>query len=100
LQENRDAEVTDLLPQPDGGLYASIVFSGVPGESRLTAAKRDGKDADNGPASPPEKFGGRSSLYWFPPNGFPELLTSRTGVAFYRLAKQGDVIVVAAGELG
>jgi hypothetical protein len=102
LQENRDAEVTDLLPQPDGGLYASVVFSGASGESRLTPAKREkeSKDADPTPASPPEKFGGRSSLFWFPPNGFPELLTSRSGVAFYRLAKQGDILVIASGELG
>ncbi|MEO7414337.1 MAG: hypothetical protein ABIZ81_13375, partial [Opitutaceae bacterium] len=101
LQENRDAEVTDLLPQPDGGLYASIVFSGNTGESRLTPPRRDNaKEADPLPASPPEKFGGRSSLYWFPVNGFPELLTSRTGIAFYRLAKHRDVIVIASGELG
>src|SRR5581483_10791885 len=26
LQENTDAEVTDLLPQPDGGFYASLVL--------------------------------------------------------------------------
>ena len=101
LQENRDAEVTDLLPQPDGGLYASIVFSGNTGESRLTPPRRDNaKEADASPASPLEKFAGRSSLYWFPANGFPELLTSRTGIAFYRLAKHGDMIVVAGGELG
>lgn len=102
LQENRDAEVTDLLPQADGGLYASVVFAGTTGESRLTPAKKekDGKEPDSPTASPPEKFGGRSSLYWFPPNGFPELLTSRSGIAFYRLAKHGDTVVVAAGELG
>lgn len=102
LQENRDAEVTDLLPAADGGLYATVVFSGATGESRLTPPKgsKDSKDADSLPASPPEKFGGRSSLYWFPPNGFPELLTSRSGIAFYRLAKHGDTLVVAAGELG
>lgn len=102
LQENRDAEVTDLLPQADGGLYASIVFSGATGEARLTPPKgsKDNKDSDSLPASPPEKFAGRSSLYWFPPSGFPELLTSRSGIAFYRLAKHGDTIVVAAGELG
>jgi hypothetical protein len=97
LQENRDAEVTDLLPQPDGGLYASIVFSNATGESRLTPAKKEG---ENLPPAPPEKFAGRSSLFWFPANGFPELLTSRTGIAFYRLAKHDDTIVVAAGELG
>jgi hypothetical protein len=104
LQENRDAEVTDLLAQPNGDLYAAIVFSGTSGESRLTPAKREkeSKDssADNTPPSPPEKFGGRSSLLWFPANGFPETLTSRAGVAFYRLAKYRDLIVVAGGELG
>lgn len=102
LQENRDAEVTDLLPQPNGDLYASIVFSGTSGESRLTPVKRekDGKESDNTPPSPPEKFGGRSSLLWFPANGFPEVLTSRAGVAFYRLAKYNDLLVVAGGELG
>lgn len=103
LQENRDAEVTDLLPQPNGDLFVSIVYSGTSGESRLTPSRRerDGKEAPESPtASPPEKFAGRSSLFCFPASGFPELLTSRTGIAFYRLAKLGDIIVVAAGELG
>jgi hypothetical protein len=35
LQENRDAEVAAFLPQPDGDLYAAIVFSSQQAESRL-----------------------------------------------------------------
>ena len=33
LQENSEAEVTDLLPQPNGDLYATIVFSAASGEN-------------------------------------------------------------------
>jgi hypothetical protein len=96
LQENRDAEVTDLLPQPDGGLYATIVFAGNAGDSRVSSTRRDTDTA----ASSADRFAGRSSLYWFPPDGFPELLTSRNGVAYYRLARQGDVLVIGGGEQG
>lgn len=108
LQENRDAEITDLLPQANGDLYASIVFSGTTGESRITPAGNkataDGKPAEPAATStisnPPEKFSGRSSLLWFPANGFPEVVTARANTAFYRLARHGDVILIAGGELG
>ncbi|HVS52111.1 MAG TPA: hypothetical protein VHD62_07115 [Opitutaceae bacterium] len=105
LQENRDAEVTDLLPQPNGDLYAAIVFSGSTGESRITPpAGRSGSKPD-APDNPPppaqvEKFGGRSALVWFPANGYPETLASRSGVAFYRVARLGDTLILAGGEQG
>ncbi|HEX2855438.1 MAG TPA: hypothetical protein VHO24_19540 [Opitutaceae bacterium] len=102
LQENRDAEVTDFLPQPNGDLYATVVFSGGSGEARITppAKSKDTKEADPVLLTPPEKFAGRSTLVWFPAEGFPETLTSRSGVAFYRLAKHGDTLIVAGGEQG
>ena len=48
----------------------------------------------------PERFQGRSSLKWFSAEGFPETLTSRQGVAFYRMCAFGDLIVISGGELG
>ena len=106
LQENRDAEVTDLLPQPNGDLFASIVFASSAAEARITPA--DGKKAssDGKPAEPtaitppPEKFGGRSVLVHFPVNGFPENVSARANSAFYRLARFGDTILITSGELG
>ncbi len=103
LQENRDAEVTDLLSQPNGDFYATIVFSVSSGESRITPppATRTGKELPEPP--PPaqaEKFGGRSSVVWFPASGFPETVASRSGVSFYRLARHADTLVVAGGEQG
>lgn len=104
LQENRDAEVTDLLPQPNGDLYAAIVFGSSSGESRITPPAKSTKDKESAielpPPSQPERFGGRSTLVWFPANGFPETLASRSSAAFYRLARHGDVIVMAGGEAG
>jgi len=102
LQENRDAEVTDLLPQPNGDLYASIVFSGTTGDARITPAPGARKEGDNTPPplAQPEKFGGRSALVWFPADGFPETLTARAGVAFYRIGRVGDTIILAGGEAG
>lgn len=107
LQENRDAEVTDLLSEADGDFFAAITFSSNNAEARITPSA--GKNAKTVPASSaepvpapatPEKFSGRAALVRFPANGFPETLTSRSGTAFYGLARHGDVLLVAGGELG
>ncbi len=109
LQENRDAEVTDLLPQPNGDLYATLVFTASAADARINnAAAAKPKDSPDAPVAPPapasfapaEKFSGRSSLVYFPAGGFPEILSSRTNVAFYQLARHGDTLLIAGGELG
>lgn len=109
LQENRDAEVTDLLPAANGDFYAAITFSGGTGDTRITpgsSGKSTGKDAGDllfpasSPGSDDSKFGGRASLVWFPANGYPETLTSRSAMAFYRLGRHGDTLVLAGGEQG
>jgi hypothetical protein len=65
LQENRDAEVAALLPQPNGDLYAALVFSNQQAENRLnrppanrnpsppenTAEKNNPSDPDQPPGS-------------------------------------------------
>jgi hypothetical protein len=106
LQENRDAEITDLLPQPNGDLYATIVFSSTTNESRITppaSASKSGATAPKDETPPPaqvERFGGRSALVWFPANGFAEILTARANTAFYRVIRRGDTLLVAGGEQG
>lgn len=103
LQENREAEVTDLLPTPDGGLYATLTFSGGTGESRITPPKpRKDLSETLVLAEPPpaERFSGRSTLVWLPANGFPETITGRSHVAFYQLARHGDLLLVTGGEEG
>lgn len=129
LQENHDAEVTDLLADGKGGFFASIVYSGGdihPSiQNILVSTNPDGTVSvlGTGPspapgagagaarpqpmpaelanaASPAEKFSGRSSLLRFSAEGFAETLASRAGVAFYRMARMGDVILIAAGEQG
>jgi hypothetical protein len=126
-EENRDAEVTDLLADPAGGYFAAIVYSG--GEIHPVQANIQvvgttepviimGTPPGSGPApnpsptpapgtaeapSPsvqPERFGGRSSVQWFSSEGFSETLTSRLGVAFYRIGRMGDILVIAGGEQG
>ncbi|MBS0633756.1 MAG: hypothetical protein JSS11_17740 [Verrucomicrobia bacterium] len=109
LQENREAEVTDLLTEPDGDFYAAITFSGNNAEARITPSTGKGPkaaaaatataDGAQLPAAP-EKFSGRAALVRFPANGFPETLSSRSGTAFYGLAQQGDVLLISGGELG
>ncbi|MEO6002415.1 MAG: hypothetical protein ABIZ04_11760 [Opitutus sp.] len=102
LQENRDAEVTDLLPSPDGGFYATLTYSGGSNEGRITPPK-GGKEIPDTFAfmsAAPDKFAGRSALVWFPPNGFPEILTARAGAAFYRVARQGELLLLTGGEQG
>lgn len=104
LQENRDAEVTDLLALPNGDLYAALVFAGTTGESRITPAggakPPEAKPGDAVPALPSEKFPGRSTLVYIPAEGYPETVSTRANTAFYRLAKHGEVILITAGELG
>lgn len=108
LQENRDAEVTDLLPQPNGDIYAALVYSSTSGESRITPANttksgsspnRDTRD-ETPPPLQVERFGGRSAVVWFPANGFPETIAARANTAFYRLARHGDLLLMAGGEQG
>jgi hypothetical protein len=131
LQENREAEVTDLLPQPNSDLYATIVFSSASGENRinrpglpaLLAAMKapaseptlpvpipppDGSEASGGPPpaeplppeNPRDRFAGRSQVVFFPADGFPEMLLERSGLAIYRLARRGDLLLMAGGEKG
>ena len=134
-QENRDAEVTDLLADPKGGYYAAIVFSGgeihpVSASVQITGAAEPILGATGGTPTPnpnpgptpipnaasskpadssaeifnapalAERFPGRSSLQWFSADGFPETLVSRPGVAFYRMCRMGDLLVISGGELG
>jgi hypothetical protein len=99
LEENHEAEVTDLLPEPEGDLFATIVFGGGNSELRTTADKPK-EPSDLPPAPTAEKFGGRSVLMRFPADGFPELLTARNGKAFYRLLRQGPILIMAGGEEG
>ncbi|MBI5770517.1 MAG: hypothetical protein HZA93_22255, partial [Verrucomicrobia bacterium] len=104
LQENTAAEVTDLLVQPDGDFYATVAYSAGAGDSRQAASAAkpsDNKPAgDLPPAAQPEKFGGRSTLVWFPANGFPETLLNRTGTAFYHLARHAELLLISGGETG
>jgi hypothetical protein len=134
-QENRDAEVTDLLADPKGGYFAAIVFSGgeihpvssnvqITGNADVTLGTPGAPPTPNpnpGPtpvpnaagARPPdnsaeilnaaaqvERFPGRSTLQWFSPDGFPETLVSRSGVAFYRVCRMGEMLVISGGEQG
>lgn len=99
MEENHDAEVTDLLPQPNGDLFATLIFGGGSSEQRA-AGEKPKEQADLPPPALPEKFAGRSVLMRFPADGFPELLTARNGKAFYRLAREGSLVVVAGGEEG
>jgi hypothetical protein len=134
-EENHDAEVTDLLPDPKGGYFAAIVFSGgeihpvaaniqitgpadavigvttgapmpnpspgpTPAPGAPAAKPREGSIEIPSPQAQVERFAGRSSLQWFSPDGFPETLTARPGVAFYRVCRLGDMLVIAGGEQG
>lgn len=103
LLENRDAEVTDLLAQPDGSLLAALTYAGTTTESRLTPPAKNAKSPDTPPpAAPaaPERFSGRAAVMLLPANGFPETLSARNSTAFYALGRVGDVVIAAGGEQG
>jgi hypothetical protein len=130
--ENHDAEVTDILPDPAGGYFAAIVYSGgeihpvlasiqvtnsadgVPIVANAPTPNPGGPNIQGSSGSKPkentveilnngaqvEHFPGRSVLKWFSPEGFPETLTTRSGIAFYRLSRLDDTIVISGGEMG
>ncbi len=102
LQENRDAEVVDLLPMDDGSFYAALVFT-TESSSRISRPG-DSKTADSKdkPAPPEERptFAGRSSVVRFPADGFPEGVLARPNVSLYRLARYQGWLLLTAGELG
>ncbi len=101
LQENRDAEVTDLLALPNGDLYATLVFTSTSNETRITpSSSSSSSKSDTPPPVTQERFPGRSAIVWFPANGFPENLASRSNTAFYRLARRGDLLIASGGEMG
>jgi hypothetical protein len=52
LQENRNAEVTALLPQSGGGFHAAIVFGSGQSDSRITSSRPSRTDAPSGGARP------------------------------------------------
>jgi hypothetical protein len=108
LQENRDAEVTDLLPQANGDLYATLVFASTAADARINLAPTKPKEKIDPIVTPPpvaftppvEKFSDRSTLVFIPAQGFPENLVTRSNLAFYQLARTGDTLLIAGGELG
>src|SRR6478609_885040 len=95
LQENRDAEVVDLLPLDDGSFYAGIVFNG--GDTQRLA-KSEPKDEARDREAPKPAFTGRSTVVRFPADGFPESVVSKTGISLYRVARRGDSLLLTAGE--
>ncbi|MBL9214544.1 MAG: hypothetical protein JNG83_03615 [Opitutaceae bacterium] len=100
LQENRDAEVVDLLPADDGGFYAGLVFTtaDTPRIVRPPDGKEDNKDKER--IEPRPAFVGRSSVVRFPADGLPETVVGKAGVALYRVARHNGWLLLTAGEQG
>lgn len=99
LQENRDAEVVDLLAADEGAFYAALVHA--PGDSnRIIRPKTgtDDKDKDEAEARP--SFNGRSTIQRFPAEAFPEPVMARSNIALYRIALRQGALLLAAGEQG
>jgi hypothetical protein len=91
----------------EGGLpsVGAPTPSPVPGPSPAPNGGGGAKAKENtleivNPPATVERFPGRSTLQWFSPEGFPEVLMSRSGIAFYRMARMGDLLVLSGGELG
>lgn len=103
LYEQRDAEVVDLLPEPDGGLYAALVTS-PSDESRIS--RRDTAVTPPAGTPPPAEprstpaFAGRSTVLRIGPDGYAESAALRNNISFYRIARHDDWLIFVAGEQG
>ncbi|MDB6165473.1 MAG: hypothetical protein JWQ83_613 [Lacunisphaera sp.] len=103
LQENRDSEVVDLLPNDDGGFYAGIVSTtgDIVRIGKTPDPKPDPKEKDTALKSDEKPgFLGRTSIIRFPADGFPENVLNKTNIALYRLARYHQWLLLTAGELG
>ena len=103
LQENRDSEVVDLMPNDDGGFYAGIVSTtgDVVRIGKTPDPKPDPKEKENSLKSDEKPgFVGRTSIVRFPADGYPESVFNRTNIALYRLARYNQWLLLTAGELG
>lgn len=102
LQENRDAEVVDILPMEDGSFYAALVFTSESSSRISRPADPKPADAKDKPPAAEEKpvFTGRSSVVRFPVDGFPEGVLARPNISLYRMARYKGWLLLTAGELG
>ena len=131
-EENHDAEVTDLLPDPTGGYYRRHRFLGRrnpsggdqhPGlcpttEITITSTSNSANPnpAPTPHAQPPcesknpaeilnapiqaERFPGPELAPVVQPGRVSGDLLSRSGVAFYRMGRAGDLLLISGGEQG
>lgn len=101
LHEMRDAEVVDLLPEPDGGLYAAFVSS--PSEDSRIAPRVTALTPPPPPTAEPRTppaFPGRSTVMRIGADGFAETAALRNNIALYRLARHDRWLLFTAGEQG
>ncbi|HEY9155731.1 MAG TPA: hypothetical protein VIM69_11410 [Opitutaceae bacterium] len=99
LQENHEAEVSSILPQSDGSFFATVIFSNTAADTRINRPAAKGA-SDSEASSAPERFSGRTAVIYFPKEGFPETIVSRTGVALYSIQRHGDDLIFGGGEQG
>jgi len=104
LHELRDNEVVDLLPEPDGGLYAAFVSSPADDSRiapRVTAlTPPPAVTATVAEPRPTPAFAGRSTVVRLGPDGLAETVALRNNIALYRLARHEGWLLLTAGEQG
>jgi hypothetical protein len=100
LEENRDAEVTSILPDSQQGFDAALVFNGTDLHGRAHEAQSPSATTAATGIVQPDRFLGRSVLVHFTAQGFPEIEAARSGEAFFALARIGPLVLIAGGEQG
>lgn len=114
LFDNERAEVTDILVQPNGDVYATVVFSPTTTTNRVANApksppKSEAAESD-GPnesattimeATAVDPFAGRTALIYLPHcDGLPETVAARNNLAAYRIVPRGPVLLLPGGDSG
>jgi len=110
LLNHEEAEITDIFVDSNGDVFVAVVHSATPEKTRVVIPTSGSATSPTPPAEPPvtimevasaSTFSGRSSVIKLAHgDGLPDTIVSRSGIAIYRIAKHGELLIFPGGDSG